>query len=516
MLYKALLVDDEELIREPMKLGIDWTSCGVGMVYCAENGETAWQLFQKYRPEIILTDIKMPICDGITLLKRVHEFDSKAKVIVLTGYDEFKYAQSAVKFGAFDYLLKASDIDEVTQVVSNATKALDEQIKLTDDAEKKSENVYYSLEFKSDNDFVNFMHDVNLHESAQSYAVFALTLENYLFLQRSCTKLELENKYYSIVKLTKSILSEDFELSSFRCNNTIVCIVSYSNNKTNVQSAKQIADCLYREINKNESCLMTYSSFVEFKDLRKVLVKTFDAVEYVNFAKKPIYYKDTLNLSNVLDNSYGDLHEKIITCLRRGDDDLKNALNLYFENIEKSEIIHINHYYQFCFDLFSSLMIVLNECALKYTDVFEDDFFIWSELKLLTGAKSIKDFVFNVFLNVQTHIKNSRISANGKIVKQVEQYISDNYHLPITLHDLANLVHLNSNYLSFLFKQQRNKCIIEHITDVRMQKAKQLLELGEHRVNLVGEMVGYDDSGYFCKVFKKYTGVTPNNYKKNA
>ena len=122
---KLLIIDDDIMIREGIKNAIVWEKHGIDRVETADNGEEGWDIFKELLPDIVLTDIRMPGKDGLELLSDIKQFREETKVIILSGYDDFSYAQTAIKSGAFDYLLKTSDARQLLESINKANQEIE-------------------------------------------------------------------------------------------------------------------------------------------------------------------------------------------------------------------------------------------------------------------------------------------------------------------------------------------------------------------------------------------------------
>lgn len=131
---KILIVDDEPMVREGLKIGIDWSEMGFEEVECASDGKSALQVFGEFKPDILLTDIRMPFMNGLELTQEVKKLDPIVVVILLSAYDDFKYAQEAIRLGAFDYILKPVDVDTLKEIVM---RGIDKRIELLDACSKE-------------------------------------------------------------------------------------------------------------------------------------------------------------------------------------------------------------------------------------------------------------------------------------------------------------------------------------------------------------------------------------------
>ena len=127
-LYRILLVDDEEEVRKAIIRNIEWEKLGFQMAQDAENGEDALEKIEQLKPDVIMTDIRMPYMDGLTLTKRIRQKYPSMKILIFSGYDDFEYAQQAIKLNVTEYILKPVNVEELTEILNRVRENLDEEI----------------------------------------------------------------------------------------------------------------------------------------------------------------------------------------------------------------------------------------------------------------------------------------------------------------------------------------------------------------------------------------------------
>lgn len=349
---KIMIVDDEKLLRNGFKNMTNWASKGIDIIGEAMNGEDALGKLKIISPDVVITDIKMPIMDGVTLTKKIKELYPHILVLVLSSYDDYDYVRDSMKNGASDYLLKASiDIDELCDTLKRITQS-------TQDA--------HLISYQTIN-----------HESISlNFNIDKLKIQQYLELHQ-----------YDILK--------EYVTTIFKMSSPIP---------------------------------ITY--------MQDILRELFFFMEYT---------LDTLGLI---------------------DKDLKNR---------------------------------------KYINIATVN-------SITTLQESI-----NWFNSIVDEISNCSINHNKKhteIINQINSYIEENYTSSISLSNIAEKFFINKNYLCDIFKSETNSTINDYITNLRIDKSKELIRDTSLTLTQIAYQIGYQNTSYFNRVFRKKTGISPSEYMK--
>jgi two-component system, response regulator YesN len=523
-MFKVLLVDDEKLVLDSLVNHIDWSSMNISIVGTAKNGKDALEKVRELKPNIVLTDIKMPIMDGIEFSKKAIEYDSNLKVIFLSGHDEFEYAKAAINIGAYGYILKPIEQDELRNVLEKVKLKckIDNYSSMTAENLKQSYFKQLLVEKTKDNrdKFITEIANLNGRESYLFKSIIYLAvvcIDNYSVVTKG-----MDNS--SVEKLAKSV--------STSLNNWLGACPepSYVINLENGQYCLIISE---------NHCLATNFQ-VEWKIIRENIEKLHticmsigicdkkgsaeNISELYKFAEEAINYKFYCGKSQVIMSSeIKDTVHRNITGLKEMETDIINTIykgekenvslivNKYFELLcaEKVErdIINVSIY---------NLLNSIYEYFLKYNKdlytILSEKSSILETLLSYDNMTSIKEYLMDMLDSINNYFQEG--SENMHVINKIIKILKRDYNKVVTADDLAKEIYLTPNYIRTIFKKCTGETILEYHTKLRMEKATELLWDRSRKIYDISNMVGYENTSYFCSLFSKYCGSTPNEYRK--
>ncbi len=523
-MYKVMIVDDEVLVRVGLKTTIDWESIGFTIAAEAANGEQAYENYLKYKPEVIITDIKMPKQDGLWLVDKIRNEDGEAKILVLTCYDEFSYVRKALKAGAYDYILKSEiEDEELIKLMSSLKEKMDSENRAEAEKEKKPdlEDLKRSLVselvkngFHMEERLVKALKDLKFPVSDTLYAFFSISVlpnkeaqgdtaqvnhavKNILFEQFRQASIA----YIDIQQLNPFLLflsSPDLKAAGIKKMFAAAAngALQYFNIPLNgiysglFDQIEQAGD-VYREFSEKAQVL-----FYKMKD-----TSTLVSADTVHFKEPDVFeLKKTYNKSFI--EAIG--HENL--------DKVKEwteETGQYFESSLVSPMIVKIFYLNLMGDLFSSYGLYLSN-----REIFESHKTYHYQIEHSDRLDNIIGLLYRVSEKLILEIRNLRYHNSKFMINQALNFIKYHYMEKISLDDVADELNISKHYLSSIFKKETGENMSLYINKLRIEKAKQLLLESDIKIKEVFEKVGYSDQQYFSKVFKKITGMTVIEYKE--
>jgi Response regulator containing CheY-like receiver domain and AraC-type DNA-binding domain len=507
IMLKVLLIDDEPIVREGLKTIIEWENNGFFICEEGIDGKDGLNKILQIRPDLVLIDIKMPGLNGIEVIKEAREQNFNGKFIILTGYSDFAYAKSAIKYDVSSYLLKPIDEDELLQIVKNLYSKICSEIKinkLIDDNIKISKNnLIKELMLGKENvhGLTEQLKDYNLN---YEYDKFQVGLINF---QQSSIVIPKELKLEAYVK---NMLQDERDIDVFIIDDTIGILIKgkenlFSRNLINYLTVKLSKD--YGEFNILAAVGRIVSNLEDIKlsyyDAKGVVDRRF-LYEEMNVVFFDEIYENNRELTLESINI-----ENIYTFIEVGDiEKINNYLNeieiMIREsslNSEKIRSIAIN-----CFIEIKE-KIVLNYSEYKNKIISNEGF-----IRKIYDARTLKNLISclsNEFMNISKVICNTN---SENTIKRILNYIDKNYSKDIKLETLAEIFNYNSSYLGKLFKTYTGENFNIYLDKIRIENAKNYLQ-NDLKVYQVSEKVGYKNIDYFYSKFKKYVGVSPKEYK---
>lgn len=508
----TLIVDDDLLIRNWLKILLKQIKNIETTIYEASNGSEALEICRNNPIELVITDIKMPVLNGLDLITDLQKEFPAIRFCVLSSYDDFGYVKNALKAGALDYILKAEmTLDDLTQLFIKVQNSIDLEKKYTSDKEiinhdisklKALYNEYMEAgENANTEEFIkrldpalssdNLMTVVftawdergKSDEKIASIAMDTLLANNYKGIS-----IPIENEYFIILYNSIHNIPENQE-EEYR---KLMAILS---NKLISIEQTRLGDSILYPLKSGKSLKSAVASGIEtirfcsFYDIK--YRRTADTGQHSNKAALYELIQKHLDLRD-----YDKITLEILTYM---EDACKRQLspNKLISAIRGSARI-----------LLSSDFIIKSsdqQIAEKLDSLLEDINSVktYDQLKKKTTE----------FLKEYCNFAISNLSGRSLAIQTALQYIEENYMNKLTLDKVANYVYLNSSYLSQLFKKEMNMSFSDYVEEVRLKHAKNLLKETDYSMNQVAEAVGFSSQNYFTRIFKQSTGLTPIKYK---
>ena len=534
-MYSVFLVDDEPIVLEGIRSKIDWENNGFTFAGEATDGEIALSMIHEIKPDILITDIKMPFMDGLELSKAVKNIQPWIKIIILSGHDEFDYAKKAISIGIEDYILKPFTPDEILSSLNKTAKEIDQERRQLSDISKLRE------ELKSNESLVKkeFLNEL-LHSSPDLSQVMQKSKELNLdliarFYKVLVSRIDSTDSEGESLQEAKSLLNSYSDawsqaVSFFHHSNLLVCIFKGNTQQELDENAFRTAENISHITGKVKSCTVTTAigKTVEriqllkdsYSDARKILEKT----EAVHTDKSDSEGRP--NGSRII--SSDDIAENPgeVFIDAKDSDPLVDRLKYASKNdinaiIEESMALIRNNEGQF--NVFASYLLVdLIMAVSKLVEKLGGDI---KELKpeilqrnFIDNAVSDEDSFKNTMNQVMAFaldFRNSKMTGKyGDVILKAKKYIEENYaDQNTTLTTVAQAVCLSPNHFSTIFSQECKTTFIEYLTNVRMENAKRLMRETDMKGYDIAYECGFSDPHYFSYIFKKNTGLSPREYK---
>ncbi|WP_027308899.1 response regulator [Caloramator sp. ALD01] len=510
---KILVVDDEKNIRQGIKAMIENKYPNVYEILLASNGQEALNYYKENNIDILITDIRMPVMDGLTLISNLHNNNIETNIIILSGYDDFNYATHALRNGAKDYLLKPikrnqlyDAIDRIEKETRNKENSFNKTNKNADEFFNSQVN-YILLNSNLRKDDVNELcKKINLDVFKDKYYIYVID-------KVKCNNCQIDTK--EVLKKLKEMLSEykrglNEEFAVFLDKDGRAVVIC-----NNIELHRYI-------ILKFEQCHITInlgiseeSSYLgEFRD------KYYEAIESLKYIflyanQQVIRYSDIknrmdnyiipINKIKKLNNMIGtDREEDIKSCLR--------------------EIFDINEILKYKISYIEEVNKEISGIIKSFITNLDRDFYEeFKEYKMIEDIYSYLSFheyyrtLENLILKLNEYINQKKLAYTDNIyIEKAIKYIHENYYKDINMAMVSNYVSLNYSYFSQIFKEYIGLNFVDYLKKIRIEEAKKLLEDNDYKIYEVGEKVGYKNSKQFAKIFKEMEGISPIEYRQKV
>ena len=531
-MLKVFLAEDEFIIREGIKNNIDWQAHGYEFCGEASDGELAFPLIQKTRPDILITDIKMPFVDGLALSRLVKKELPETEIIILSGYEEFDYAKEAIQIGVARYLLKPingetllQEIDSVAEIILGKQKEKEIREKYQKEMEENSLRDQMDL----------FQHLVTGDCSMEELLSVADKLD-----------LKIMAPWYSIVLLKIQSMKHDYEEYSGSIVVVDERIVKLAEPEHVLIFDRALEGRAFLFKADSEEELLAYqkeylgdvkevlSSYVNLRyfggigtpvnRLREIPASFEDASHA--FAHRYLVAESCILDSSLLMQEGAAEHEdfrisavnpeqidrtKMQEFLRTGDlDEVVYFVDEFFGKLDGGAMKSRIFRQYITMDAYFSIVDFLKGLGLQKDEIEAPD----QDSSILQDEKSAMDYIVRIMEKALVLREKKASSRYEDVVSEVIHYIEDNYaQEELSLNLLASHVNFSPNHLSMIFSQQTGQTLIRYLTDYRMNRAKELLRCSSKKSSVISMEVGYKDPHYFSYLFKKTQGMTPTQYR---
>lgn len=526
-MYTVIVADDEEELRRALIRRVDWESIGFTVVGETENGAEALELVEKYEPDLLLTDIRMPFVSGIELARQVREVRPATQIVFLSGYDDFTYAQQAIHYNIISYLLKPISAAELTEELKKIKIKIDEKYRqfLRGDQElEKLEVQNLVMPWLID----SFPEETGADRNRQrmkelvSAGLIKTDKNDFQFIVTAANIIDCDGKNNttkSMVYAVDSILMKYVKYVSFYSEGKIISLLIASQAGFGkylhiavgeiVQSVKRIMNC---------SCLIGVSRpAAGLSDLHEAYMEAVNAIQYSKKNKTEVSFISDIERGEDVDlerieGYVGELEN----LLRSGDkQELEYFINDIFNRIEKTNMAATSLYFmmvQLISAVFRSVYSVVEKDAVA--ELQGSAPFLTRDA--MENMALIRSQYVSFCLRARDLIADQRKKRSTVLCDKVLEIIESQYmKSDISLASVSSEISVSPNYLSALIRKSTGKTFVDLLTQKRIETAKNLLLCTSMKVKEISEKCGYNDQHYFSYCFKKYAGISPNAYKQN-
>ncbi len=534
-MIRVIIADDEEKICRLIDHLIDWKSLNMELVGVAENGIDAFSMIKEQNPDLVITDIRMPGYDGLELLRRARKYNPNIEFIIISGYSHFEYAQTAIRYGVKDYLLKPIKKQQLwttLKEVENRYYKLYEAEKINKiqlEQIKRNEgqlrvNWIRSLsEGMTDETLESINHKYGYHFQQGHFQIVFIRAD---LLKNESMRMASLSKTIDILyakasaMLKKQLTDKCYDVEICAVSDAIIGVMNYSQEESsNVRLLlKSFIKDFGVEINVFEEIqfrLSVSESDEKFSNLKNKICSAQKVMEERLFRRQIIFLE---NIPDHVDWDAETVYKSFSSEVRQSMDvqnveHIKKAINELKLQVSDKGVRGYQVLKIVCdaYHLFLVSSLFQKEYYFGNREDMECDF----EKNVLLCSS-----IDNIFQLLEAYcIRDLNESCNRinqkkvKPINQAKQYIQDHYMDPLTLEELGDVVGFSSSYFSTVFRKETGKTFLEYLTDIRIEEAKKILIETSGTIESVSREIGMNDYKRFSKVFRKMTGITPKEYR---
>ena len=512
-MYRVIIVDDEKQIVDGLCRMIKWSELGFEVCATARNGMEAIPLIKSYKADLVMTDVKMPVMDGLKMVENVRKsISEETEFIILSGFSEFQYAQKALQYNVKSYILKPIDEAELYGILIDIKNLLDEK-----EIRKSLKIKDYLIDHISGEESNNS--DPNLENEA-AYGLRYIAVEHHADIgsliscqdgQKNC-----DLSKYIAEKIGQPNMRFVLRYDRSKCH----MIAGDSLLRSFEYNVKHLAASLNEFLSKYKSMqadILIGEKVSGFKDL-------YHSVQSISMCRNKLFYAkgpSIITYDDIREEKFCKIYEdngsviKIISAFRKNDmDQLVKSVNLLVEHIASLQVvseiamIHLD-------SVMASIMQILSERTEDMGDVFEM-YYNYKKMQDKAGAFMLGELVKEFCLYCNRFSLNHYKNEHAEIVAKVTRYVDDNFMESLKIADIAEHFFVNPAYLGQQFLKKKGCTLNHYLNLVRMEKAKELLVNSSHRIYEIATETGYDDPNYFSSKFYEYTGQTPSEFRNKG
>ena len=526
-MYRVLIADDDATMRIGLRTMLNWEQHGYHIVAEAEDGRQALMLYRTTQPDIVITDMKMPEMDGVTLIKNLSQEESVPVILALSGYDDYKLVREAMKCGAIDYLLKLELTPSLLlSVLMQAEQRFTRQPD-TNEYEKKSMlrtrvlRDFVSRFYLSAAEMEQRMSQADIIFPSSNKACFLIKTGD-VFRFEELPEEEYHTLEFSVINIAQEIARESLCVFCVEGKTGEFYLIGSAMKDTGIEEFEKL--CM-ETAERMEEMLRIYLDLscvigigTEYGGIDALQTARYRAAEVVQYAfhfpeKRVLLFHDGLlpvqpdkaeewyvfEEKQKIQNGLSAMDDEVI---KRSFAAIQHKLSLIRsrEQILYMVMMLSSAVYEYCV-----------QCAIPVDRLLPEGF--KGDSALLKRERFLK-WIEQLQRNIEVYFAEENRKGYQFIIQKAEKLIEEHYMEELSVQQVAAQLHLSPGYLSTLMKRYTRMSFVEYMTSVRIKHAKSYLRKSGFRVYEIAELVGYPDQFYFSRIFKRVTGRSPAEYRK--
>ncbi len=542
-MIRMIIADDEYIVRDGLKNIIPWEDYGIEVAGEAVDGQEALELCLELKPDVLLTDIRMPIMDGLEVAMELKEMGKDIKIIIVSGVQDFEYAKTALSINAVGYILKPVKIPELEQTVKKVVEGIDQERRKKLELQNLQKQLHVNLPairekfvrswvtgmYRREDEIAASLDYLGIPLKAdESMLAAVLQIDEYFKASKDLSENDKQLLFFSISNILEEIIGSH-GAGACSCINDNEFVIIF--NEKTLESGKHLAICneFILSINKylkidvsvgvGRSVAQVLHLSASYKDALMALQHSFYTGKNSLLDINDIIHVSG-NDSGRKDLFYPNLYEqenRIINSMRLGniDDVGKDTDELFAELSRLKGCLPSDYVQNICLEMFHGASRALYELKEDIDQIIPNRPELMNAIYKTGNIFDMQNMLKTTFVEIASHFAKKYTQKNTKIIEKIKEIIEERYSENIGTTSISDEIYLSPNYISLIFKQETGMTITEYITRVRMENAKKLLSSSAMKVLEVAEKVGFENAHYFSTVFRKYTGIHPQKFRTN-
>jgi len=537
-MYRMLIVDDNPGDRRELEHFLAWETIGIEIVGIFSHGQQVLDNISRLQPDLIIADIAMPGMNGIELAQKLKKISPKTKMIFLSCHNNFDFARKAINLDIYSYLLKPiieNELKDAIMKVLNISRIESIQCK---EKEALLHQISEAIPFLQEQFFrelaLGTCFDVNDIQkrlefltldciNGRNAQIAVLKINHY---QHHVLPLSVQDKYlvsHLIRKIIDNYSSEDIRLFNFQVSAkeyVLLAFLPLMAEDRHYNILLEVISEIHEKISRDlgiETTISISKSSQTLTELNELYQQALNALQTIllDSDNQIILYRE---IEDVQCNpfewkiDFKVLYNEVQDALYGNERTIDAFITKYFGG-KKS----LSDYFVKSFLLASLniMQILFDELYESFRNVFTDELVVWKELTEVNNLKDAQQWLKKMLMDINYYLKSKQNDKSQlQIVIEIKRIIKERYHGQLTISEIAQSVHFSVCYANDIFRRETKQTIFDYLTNFRMEKAKELLRIPAEKIYLIVEKVGYVNKSHFSLLFRRYTGLTPTEYRE--
>lgn len=555
-MYKLLLVDDEADVRDGLLHEIDWGHNGFEIVDTAENGREAMELIDRHAPDVVLTDISMPFMDGLALSDWIRSTHPATRIVLISGYEEFEYAQRAVGLDVDEYVLKPFEAAQIVQVLHKVKERIDGEIARREDMELLREHYRTSLPVMRETFLASLLSrklpiwqieekagSYGLQLAGRCYIVSAISLQQQADGESTASTAagdgeqrppegslrasgDIDLKLFAVLNIAEELWVKQAMGKAFIYQNHVILLAISERNDMEavLQETLTVLQETVHHIERWLKLTVTVGVGVPVGGLTELKHSYNDALHALDYrivhgqGGNRIIFIGDVERRYVTKLRFDELKEQaLVRCMKVGtEEEMRGAVNTLFDEIELAHASY-KDYQVFMLELLTAVLRAAKDADADLEDIFGGGNAIFADLQKLDSLLAARVWFASLCIKLVQHIASNRQHSYKQLVQQAIDYTKANYSdSEISVNKLCSHLHISAGYFSSMFKKEVKLTFVSYLMNMRMEAAQRLLRTTELKAFEIAEQIGFADPNYFSFCFKKQIGISPKEYRNRS
>ncbi|MDF2988450.1 MAG: DNA-binding response regulator [Eubacterium sp.] len=540
-MLNMLIADDEQIIVDGIKESIDWESFDINVAGTARNGVEALDLALKLHTDIIVTDIKMPGLNGLELVKEIRKLKPYVKIILMSAYEQFDFAQEAIELGVCSYITKPLKKQKIIEEVEKVRDLI-----LQERSEKEKNNQYEELYLSNlpilrehylnslilgktriTGDYKKQFNSYDIDIGENDVGVFVCAIDNIEETSEEFFEKSVQIIHLRITEMIRELISDKYRKTIFQSySNEVVTIFNASDDYTGtIKDIALIAETIKNTLNSKIKISVSAGVGRIYPSLKEVAQSYQEAVKALNYrlvyGNNAVLYIDSVEIKNskqeYMISDLNDILTTVQNILWTGkEEEVYKLISERITGLFRGKSIPYYYVQQVYCHLLSTLLRTTYEMNILPEQLYGAPVHLYGELFKKQTLLELQSWYCDLASRVCSIINDRKTARSGYVISMAVDYIKTHCNKDISLGEVAEYVNLNPSYLSRIFKEETGTQFVEYIRKVKMELAKELLKNTNKKIYGICEELGYQNVQYFSTIFKNTTGMTPLEFKKTG